>query len=134
YAHALGDGGFTASQVFNAWWRASVTAPDQLRQRMAFALSEILVVSEEGPLDGRSHALSDYYDTLLDYSFGNSAVVPGPNVPPADGKFRNLLRAVTLHPAMGRYLDMLRNDEPDRATGRIPNENYAREILQLFAI
>jgi uncharacterized protein (DUF1800 family) len=110
---------YTGALAFNAWWRNSVTASDQLRQRVAFALSEIMVVSENGPLFRRGDALSDYYDMLLDGSFGN---------------FRTLLENVTLHPAMGRYLDMLRNKKPDKATGRIPNENYAREIEQLFSI
>lgn len=110
---------YSGTLTFSSWWRNSVTAPDQLRQRVAFALSQILVVSEAGPLDDRADALSDYYDTLLEHAFGN---------------FRNLLEAVTLHPAMGRYLDMLRNDKPDKTTGRIPNENYAREILQLFSV
>jgi uncharacterized protein (DUF1800 family) len=110
---------YSGTLLFNAWWKNSVTAPDQLRQRVAFALSEILVTSEDGPLDDKADALSDYYDVLLTHAFGN---------------FRDLLEAVTLHPAMGRYLDMLRNDKPDKTTGRIPNENYAREIKQLFSI
>jgi len=110
---------YTGSQLFNAWWKQSVTATDQLRQRIAFALSQIFVVSESGPLDERSDALSDYYDMLLHNSFGNA---------------RTLIQDVSLHPAMGRYLDMLRNERPDKATGRIPNENYAREILQLFSV
>ena len=130
------DGGpiYPGTLAFNSWWRNSVTAPDQLRQRVAFALSEILVISEAGPLDDRADTISDYYDMLLDYCFGNAAITPGPSVPPADGNFLNLLKAATLHPAMGRYLDMLRNDKPNLSTGRIPNENYAREILQLFSI
>jgi hypothetical protein len=110
---------YSGSLTFNSWWRNAVTAPDQLRQRMAFALSEILVTSENGVLDDRADALSDYYDMLLDHSFGN---------------FRDLLIATSLHPAMGRYLDMLGNDKPNLSTGLIPNENYAREILQLFSI
>jgi uncharacterized protein (DUF1800 family) len=120
--------------MFRSWWKNSITAPDQLRQRVAFALSQILVISEAGPLDDRSEALSSYYDTLLHYSLGNPAYSPPTGAPPADGNFHNLLKAVTLHPAMGRYLDMLRNDKPDPTTGRIPNENYAREVLQLFSI
>ncbi len=105
--------------TFNAWWRNSVTGEDQLRQRIAFALSEIMVVSESGPLDDKANAISSYYDMLLGNAFGSA---------------RTLLQDVTLHPAMGRYLDMLRNRRPDLATGRIPNENYAREIKQLFSI
>ncbi|MEO8352879.1 MAG: DUF1800 family protein, partial [Chthoniobacteraceae bacterium] len=114
-----GGNTFSGSLMFNSWWKNAVTAPDQLRQRVAFALSETLVISESGVLDSRSDTLSDYYDGLLDHAFGN---------------FRDLLEDVTLHPAMGRYLDMFRNDKPDLTTGKIPNENYAREVLQLFSI
>jgi hypothetical protein len=110
---------YSGSQTFNTWWKHSVTAPDQLRQRVAFALSQIMVVSESGPLFDNPRALSSYYDTLMKHSFGN---------------FRDLLEAVTLSPAMGIYLDMRRNDKGDLALGRHPNENYAREILQLFSI
>lgn len=110
---------YGGSLSFNSWWKHSIQADDQLRQRIAFALSEIMVVSESGPLDDRANAISDYYDTLLEHAFGNA---------------RDLLEAVTLHPAMGRYLDMLRNDKPSLTAGRIPNENYAREILQLFSL
>lgn len=113
------DRSLTGDYTFNSWWKNSITADDQLRQRVAFALSEIMVVSENGPLDERADALSDYYDMLLENAFGNA---------------RSLLEAVTLHPAMGRYLDMLRNDKPSLTAGRIPNENYAREILQLFSL
>lgn len=110
---------FPGELTFNTWWKHSVTAPDQLRQRVAFALSQILVVSESGPLEDNPRALSAYYDILLKHAFGN---------------FRNLLEDVTLSPAMGIYLDMRRNDKGDLATGRHPNENYAREILQLFSV
>lgn len=129
-----GNATYDGSLMFRSWWRNSITAPDQLRQRLAFALSEILVISEAGPLDNRADTLSDYYDTLLHYGLGNPAYTPPTGAPPADGTFHNLLKAVTLHPSMGRYLDMLRNDKPNPSTGRIPNENYAREVLQLFSI
>lgn len=110
---------YPGTLTFNSWWKNSVQSDDQLRQRIAFALSEIMVVSESGPLDDRANAVSDYYDMLLANAFGN---------------VRDLLEDVTLHPAMGRYLDMLRNDKPSLTAGRIPNENYAREILQLFSL
>jgi hypothetical protein len=105
--------------TFNTWWKQSVTAPDQLRQRVAFALSEIVVVSEQGVLVDNPLALSSYYDTLLKNAFGN---------------FRTLLKDVTLHPAMGLYLDMRRNDKANPNLGTRPNENYAREIMQLFSV
>ena len=114
-----GGGQFDERLVFNAWWRNSVAGQDQLRQRVAFALSEILVVSAQGPLDNRAEALAYYYDILGANAFGN---------------FRTLLEEVTLSPTMGRYLDMKENDKPDISTGRIPNENYAREIKQLFSV
>ena len=110
---------YDGNLTFNSWWKNTISGDDQLRQRVAFALSQIMVVSESGPLDNRANALSDYYDTLLQHAFGNA---------------RDLLEAVTLHPAMGRYLDMLRNDKPNLSAGSIPNENYAREILQLFSL
>jgi len=111
---------FPSSLTFDTWWQQSVTAPDQLRQRVAFALSEILVASENGPLaNAFANGLSSYYDTLLDYAFGN---------------FRSLLKAVTLHPAMGVYLNMQGNDKGSIITGLHANENYAREINQLFSI
>jgi uncharacterized protein (DUF1800 family) len=104
--------------MFYSWWKNSITAPDQLRQRAAFALSEILVVSDTGPLNNNGRVLADYYDSLLDNCFGN---------------FRDILKQVTLSPAMGVYLDMRGNTAGNIATGQIPNENYAREILQLFS-
>lgn len=109
---------FSSTLLFNSWWKNSVTAPDQLRQRAAFALSEILVVSDVGPLNNNGRVLADYYDTMLDSSFGN---------------FRDILKQVTLSPAMGVYLDMRGNSAGSIVTGVHPNENYAREILQLFS-
>jgi len=110
---------YPSSDWFNSWWQNSVTAPDQLRQRVAFALSEIMVASESGSLQDHSDALAYYYDTLLDNSFGN---------------FRALLKSVTLTPAMGVYLNMQGNDKGSIITGLHANENYAREINQLFSI
>ena len=110
---------YPGNTVFNDWWQLSVTAPDQLRQRIAFALSEIMVVSDDGVLQDNGQALTSYYDTLLDNAFGN---------------FRALLEAVTLAPAMGLYLNMQGNDKGSLITGTHANENYAREIQQLFSI
>jgi hypothetical protein len=110
---------YPSSLTFNTWWQQSVTAPDQLRQRVAFALSEIMVISQNGVLVNNATAMSSYYDVLLDNAFGN---------------FRSLLEAVTLSPAMGLYLDMLNNDVGSLVTGLHANENYAREIQQLFSI
>ncbi len=104
---------------FNAWWQNSTTAPDQLRQRVAFALSEIFVVSENGTLQNHADGLSSYYDILLTNAFGN---------------FRTLLEKVTLHPSMGLYLSMLGNTAASEITGLHADENYAREVQQLFSI
>jgi uncharacterized protein (DUF1800 family) len=113
-------GPFPSQLWFNTWWRQSITAPDQLRQRVAFALSEIFVISENnGTLTGHAEALSSFYDVLLDNAFGN---------------YRNLLEAVTLHPSMGVYLSMLGNNAGSIITGIHADENYAREIQQLFSI
>lgn len=111
---------YASTTVDNAWWRAAVFAPDQLRQRMAFALSQILVVSDTSQtLAIHADGLASYYDTLADNAFGN---------------FRDLLKAVTLHPTMGFWLNMQGNAPGNLATGYHPNENYAREIMQLFSI
>lgn len=102
------------------WFRAAMVAPDQLRQRMAYALSQILVVSEQnGALEGHPVALTQYYDLLVQHAFGN---------------YRDLLEAVTLHPAMGAYLSMLRNRKQNQIATIRPDENYAREIMQLFSV
>lgn len=108
-----------SSDWFNAWWQNSITAPDQLRQRVAFALSEIMVISQNGTLQNDADALSSYYDTLVDNAFGN---------------YRNLLEAVTLSPGMGVYLNMQGNAKGNVSAGTHANENYAREINQLFSI
>lgn len=103
-----------------AWWHHTATADDELRQRVAFALSEILVVSDNvDQLLIYPDALSTYYDLLLANAFGN---------------YRDLLRGVTLHPAMGFYLSHLNNGKSDPDNNIFPDENYAREIMQLFSI
>lgn len=100
------------------WFRHAVTGPDQLRQRLAFALSEVFVVSDVG--SGISpNALTAYYDILVRNAFGN---------------FRDILEQVTLSPAMGSYLSTLHNQKADRKLGIRADENYAREVMQLFTI
>jgi uncharacterized protein (TIGR03437 family) len=101
------------------FWRQAVLGNDQLRQRVSYALSQIFVVSFNSDLEGQYIAVASYADMLNKNAFGN---------------FRQLLEDVTLHPAMGRYLDHITNDKEDPVTGRNPNENYAREVLQLFSI
>ena len=103
-----------------AWWHRAVTGDDVLRQRVAFALSQIFVVSDNvDALIIFPEALSDYYDTLLDNAFGN---------------YRDLLREVSLHPSMGIYLSHVNNRRSDTANNTFPDENYAREVMQLFSI
>ena len=101
------------------WFRHALHSPDQLRQRVAFALSEVLVVSQLGVLGNMTYSMADYYDVLATNAFGN---------------YRDLLEEVTLHPAMGVYLSMLGNEKPDAVNNIRPDENYAREILQLFTM
>ena len=109
----------------SAWWKLALSSPDQLRQRVAFALSQILVVSEQNStLYNNSIGLANYYDILVNGAFGN---------------FRQLLENVTLSPMMGVYLSSLRNakatvDARTGATLTSPDENYAREVMQLFTI
>ena len=100
------------------WWQSAVESPDQLRQRVAFALSEIFVISDVS-LGSDTLGITDYYDVFLENAFGN---------------FRQLLEDVTLHPMMGEYLSHLRNQKADENINRHPDENYAREVLQLFSI
>ena len=107
------------NEFVNAWWRNSVQAEDQLRQRVAFALSQIFVVSSLDGLGDEQEGLANYYDVLLKYSFGN---------------YRDLLEEITLNPIMGEYLSMKGNRRPDPEQNIQPDENYARELLQLFSI
>ncbi|MBV9658942.1 MAG: DUF1800 family protein [Verrucomicrobia bacterium] len=119
-AIAAAGGTTSNSQFFNVWWKNAINAPDQLRQRVAFALTEIMVISQNSNgLTNTPIALSSYYDLLVRDAFGN---------------FRQLLEDVTLNPTMGNYLDMEHNDKEDPTKGTAPNENYAREVMQLFTI
>ncbi|WP_281557487.1 DUF1800 domain-containing protein [Thalassomonas sp. RHCl1] len=104
-----------------AFWKNALVADDQLRQRMAFALSQILVVSDFGEnlLFDVPQSIGYYQDLLTRHAFGN---------------YRELLEAVTYSPAMGFYLTYMGSEKGDPDTGRMPDENYAREILQLFTI
>lgn len=95
----------------------AVNGIDQLRQRVAFVLSEIWVVS--GVKNNDPVAMVPYLHLLEKDEFGN---------------FFDLMKDITLNPAMGHYLDMVNNDKPDPAAGKSANENYARELLQLFTV
>jgi uncharacterized protein (DUF1800 family) len=114
--------GSTAGQneVFESFWKQAVTGPDQLRQRMAFALSEIFVISMvDSAVGNEPRAVAAWLDMLGDKGLTT---------------YRQLLEAVALHPMMGRYLSHLRNQKADPATGRVPDQNFAREVMQLFSI
>lgn len=107
------------SQADYMVWSQLITASDSVRKRLALALSEFFVVSVTGlSFNWRSHAMAHYWDTLVAHAGGN---------------YRSLLEAVTLHPAMGSYLGTKGNKKED-ASGRQPDENYAREVMQLFSV
>ncbi|MGU3845367.1 DUF1800 family protein, partial [Vibrio diabolicus] len=104
----------------NAWYQIVITADDQLRQRMAYALSQILVVSRYGGvLSSKPTGLVDYYDVLIANAFGN---------------YRDLLYDVSIHPVMGSYLSMLGSEKENNTTCALPDENFARELMQLFTL
>jgi uncharacterized protein (DUF1800 family) len=113
------------------WFQAAITAPDQLRQRAAWALSQILVASDQGnKLNQDPVALAEYYDTLARDAFGwfDSAGAHHAGVYPT------LLADVTYSPAMAKMLTYVQNSKADPALNLSPDENYAREIMQLFSI
>ncbi|TAG46215.1 MAG: DUF1800 family protein [Betaproteobacteria bacterium] len=105
---------FGANVVRQSFWKQAITGQDQLRQRVAYALSQILVVSDRGPSNDR-YELGAYLDFLNNNALGN---------------YRDLLAGVVRSPAMGRFLSHLRND----GSSTTPNENFAREMLQLFSV
>lgn len=101
-------------------WNQLLAQPDQMRQRMAFALSQFFVISLNA-IDGYwpPYIMAAWWGVLLDGAFGN---------------FRDLLERVTLNAGMGMYLNTKGNLKEDPSTGRLPDENYAREVMQLFTI
>lgn len=101
-------------------WNQLIASPDPVRKRLAYALSQFFVVSTNSiEITWRSNAMAAYWDVLNRNALGN---------------FRQLLEEVTLNPAMGVYLSTLDNKKEDTRTGRVPDENYAREVMQLFTI
>jgi uncharacterized protein (DUF1800 family) len=108
---------YTPFRVQRDFFTHALTDSDQLRQRVAYALSQIFVVSSVEIYE--AYGLAAYQNILLSDAFGG---------------FRTLLQDVTLSPVMGHYLDMVDNDKPNPVNGTTPNENYAREVLQLFSI
>jgi len=108
---------YSPFQVQREFFENALTGADQLRQRVAFALSQIMVVSSIEIYE--AYGMAAYQNMLLNDAFGN---------------YRQLLEDVTLSPIMGHYLDMANNDKSNPSQGTSPNENYAREVLQLFSI
>jgi uncharacterized protein (DUF1800 family) len=101
-------------------WERFVHGEDQLRQRVAFALSQIFVISDlSDALFNDTRGIANYHDIMSEHAFGN---------------YRELLEAVTLNPMMGEYLSMVRNEKLDESRNIRPDENYAREMMQLFTI
>ena len=96
------------------WWQTVLTGPDQLRQRVAFALSELFVISSDSD---NATTITYYHNTLAQDAFTN---------------FSTIMHDVSVSPGMGAYLNMLNSAKPP--TGQIANENYARELMQLFTI
>lgn len=111
-----GGGRELIRETFNiaAYWRE-----DQLRQRIAYGLSQLFVVSTDTDLGHRDIAFTTYWNRLSGNAFGN---------------FRTLLKEVTLHPTMGHYLNMMGNMKSDPQRNIRPDENFAREVMQLFTI
>jgi uncharacterized protein (DUF1800 family) len=113
-------GASTTSRMWKyAWWQYMMTSDDALRQKVALALSELLVISDNSLFSNNAYALGTYYDRLFQNAFGN---------------YRNLLTDVTYSPSMGIYLTSLNNPKSNPATNSFPDENYAREVMQLFTI
>ncbi len=102
------------------WYHRALTGDDHLRQRMAWALSQIFVVGEEGSnQENYAERWLTYYDIFVRHAFGN---------------FRDILGEVTFSPHMARYLTYENNEKADLVAGTFPDENYAREVMQLFTI
>lgn len=119
-AYRPGGNKYTASWVGNHFWSKAANRPDQLRGRVAFALHQIFMVSqEETRIWSQSRGYAHYLDTLHQHAFGN---------------YRELLEDMALSPMMGIYLSHMRNRKEDPATGLMPDENFAREVMQLFSI
>lgn len=120
YNFGEGDDFLYGNNVTTAFARAAIQGEDQLRQRVAFALSQILVTSRrDANLTEKGMAMADYYDIFVEHAFGN---------------YFEVLMEVTLHPVMGRYLSHVGNQKANPAINQYPDENFAREVMQLFSV
>ncbi|WP_174296691.1 DUF1800 domain-containing protein [Sphingomonas bacterium] len=114
-ANVNGQAGYDATV-----WRQLIAEPDQLRQRVGMALLDLMVVGIDGiNTNWRAFNAAAYLDVLMDGAFGN---------------FRALMGAITTSAAMGSFLTFLNNRKANAATGSQPDENYARELMQLFTL
>ncbi|WP_375393663.1 DUF1800 family protein [uncultured Sphingomonas sp.] len=114
-ANVNSEAGFDATM-----WRGMISDPDQLRQRVGMALLDMLVVGIDGVnTNWRAFAAAAYVDVLLDNAFTN---------------YRQIMGAITTNAAMGSFLTFLNNRKANAATGSQPDENYARELMQLFTL
>ncbi len=109
----------TLAMIQRDFFTQAIYAPDQLRHRVAWALHQIVVTSGAEPDLAFAYVTSRYQKIFWEEAFAN---------------YRNILWRVSMSPAMGNYLDSVNNDKPDPNIGRVPNENYAREIMQLFSV
>jgi uncharacterized protein (DUF1800 family) len=116
--NSSGNANTNLQPVQSAFFANAVTGQDQLRQRVAFALSQIWVVSAQSAVSN-AYAYPPYWRIFRDNAFGN---------------YRDLIKAVSLNPAMGTYLNMANNNKANAAKGTAANENYGRELLQLFTL
>lgn len=114
------DGYVRDLQRSDIWWEVALWSQDQLRQRIAYSLSQIIVISNVSDvLYNDTRGIANFQDILAKHAFGN---------------YRDLLKAITLNPMMGEYLSMVRNEKADTERNIRPDENYARELMQLFSI
>ncbi len=114
------EGSAGSREVLDSFYKVAVTGEDQLRQRLAYALSQIFVVSmAQDNVADKARGVAAYLDMLAREGTGN---------------YRSLLEQVARHPVMGLYLSHLKNQKEDPRTGRVPDENFAREVMQLFSI
>jgi len=107
------------SPISSQFFQQAIAGPDQLRERVGFALSQIFVVSTQAMSGDRARLVASYLDMLDNDALGN---------------YRTLLQDVAMHPAMGVYLSSLKNAKENLATGQVPDQNFAREIMQLMSI
>ncbi len=106
-------------EIKTAWWRTNMTQHNLLREKISLALSEFLVISGNAVYGPYGYGICDYFDILKKHAFGN---------------YRDILFDISMHPNMGVYLSHLGNKKEDKVLNTFPDQNYARELMQLFSI